>query len=312
MKIIGSGVFVLDRLYKREYHSEFVPGKANPHTDHLLMEEIGGTAGNVVCMLAHLGNEVYPQVKLSNSENGQKLRDQMERYGCKTRFVTLAEGGTMGLMDIVFRKNRKTGEPEQGHHLVGEGGRLRPAIRNIRERDEAPALLAALDFVPDVYFFDSHAAGHRALAKGLRERGALVYYESEGAKKEQDKRSMLKAVEVSDIIKYSHKNLADDTLPMQYPGKVFIKTMSADGLDYAIGGVWHHMDSVRNENEVDYDGAGDWTTAVLIDELGKHGIRRLDQLTEPVLRECLEKAQAVAAESVSYLSSKGIITAGKI
>jgi hypothetical protein len=68
--------------------------------------------------------------------------------------------------------------------------------------DQARALAAGLDFVPDVFFFDTAAAGHRELARILRERGTLVYFEPCNPKDP----ACMKAIELADVVKFSNED----------------------------------------------------------------------------------------------------------
>jgi hypothetical protein len=58
---------------------------------------------------------------------------------------------------------------------------------------------------------------------------------------------------------------------------------------------------------VDWEGAGDWTTATFIHQLSLHGVRQIADLTHELVTLCLNEAQKVASRSVSYIGSKGMI-----
>ena len=62
--IIGSGQYNYDIIKLREYPNGFVVGKRNTYVAKTLIEEVGGTCGNVMCILANLGWDARPQVKL--------------------------------------------------------------------------------------------------------------------------------------------------------------------------------------------------------------------------------------------------------
>jgi hypothetical protein len=56
-KVLGAGIFNLDTIVVREYpqgpeNGEFI--------ENTVAEEVGGTCGNVMCMLSHLGWDAYP------------------------------------------------------------------------------------------------------------------------------------------------------------------------------------------------------------------------------------------------------------
>ena len=64
---------------------------------------------------------------------------------------------------------------------------------------------------------------------------------------------------------------------------------------------------VANDNVVDWEGAGDWTTSAFLNALAEADSLRLSDMTEDVVRTALEKAQETASKSVSYMGSKGMI-----
>ena len=55
-----------------------------------------------------------------------------------------------------------------------------------------------------MFFFDDPSAGNRLIAKGLRERGSLIYFEPSKLVSNAD----YEAVAVSDIIKFSDENIS--------------------------------------------------------------------------------------------------------
>lgn len=68
--IIGSGIYNCDVIVQRECPDGFLVGKINRFVENILLEEVGGTCGNVMCVLAHLGWHVLPQAQFDMSEQG--------------------------------------------------------------------------------------------------------------------------------------------------------------------------------------------------------------------------------------------------
>jgi sugar/nucleoside kinase (ribokinase family) len=84
--------------------------------------------------------------------------------------------------------------------------------------------------------------------------------------------------------------------------------MGSKGIRFSLfGGEWQMVAPVPNDNVVDTEGAGDWTTSQFIACLCEKDILSISRMTEQNIRECLEKASETASRSVSYLSSKGMI-----
>ena len=301
-----SGNFALDIIVTRDYPNGFVIGKSNKFTETIVTETVGNTCGNVACMLAHLGVQTFPIAHLDLSEQGHKIKEDLQRYGADVRFVeNSAKGGTT-LLRCTHKRDKMTGERATSFRATSPGSRF-PKRRFLRARDEAPAIMANLDFTPDIFFFDAAEAGLRYLADELRQRGTLVYFEPES---DADKSKFLKAVEVSDIVKFSHEKVSDTSFTARHTDKLFIRTLGAEGLEFNLRGQgWVKIDPILNDNVIDCEGAGDWTTSQFIACLCEREILSITQMSVDSVRECLEVACEVASQSVSFLGSKGMIDA---
>ena len=301
-----SGNFALDTIVTRDYPNGFVIGKSNKFTETIVTETVGNTCGNVACMLAHLGVQTFPIAHLDLSEQGHKIKEDLQRYGADVRFVeNSAKGGTT-LLRCTHKRDKMTGERATSFRATSPGSRF-PKRRFLRARDEAPAFMANLDFTPDIFFFDAAEAGLRYLADELRQRSTLVYFEPES---DADKSKFLKAVEVSDIVKFSHEKVSDTSFTARHTDKLFIRTLGAEGLEFNLRGQgWVKIDPILNDNVIDCEGAGDWTTSQFIACLCEREILSITQMSVDSVRECLEVACEVASQSVSFLGSKGMIDA---
>ena len=303
-----SGNFALDTIVTRDYPNGFVIGKSNKFVENVVTESVGNTCGNVAAILPYLGVESFPIAHFDMSEKGLMIKDDLQRYGADVRFVENSPNGGTTLLRCTHKRDKMTGEHTTSFRATSSGSRF-PRRRFLRVRDEAPAFVEKLDFVPDVFFFDAAEAGLRFLATELRGKGTLVYFEPES---DAEKNKFLKAVEVSDIVKFSHEKVSDMDFTTQYTDKLFIRTLGADGLEFNLCGQgWIKVASVPNDNVVDWEGAGDWTTSQFIACLCERGILSILQMTVEAVRECLEIACETASRSVSYLTSKGMIDAAK-
>lgn len=301
--IIGSGQYNYDIIKLREYPEGFIVGKRNPYVERTLMEEVGGTCGNVMCMLAHFGWDALPQVKLINNEEGQKLADSLIQFGCDPRHITLVEHGGFSGMMCVHRKGIKTGEHELGIRGFGPNGSQFRKITELRARDEVPTLLDTISEVPDVYFFDHNEAGPRLIAEELRSRGTLVYYEAEN---NRDWKKFIKSVEIADIVKFSDENVPDISFCSDFKDKLFIQTQGAYGLRFSLcGGEWIHIDPIKVDTVVDWEGCGDTVSAVFINELWRIGLPKVSDLTEEQVLTALNVAVGKAALCTQHYGSKG-------
>ena len=302
-RILGTGNFALDIIYQREYPEGFdTSKKRNPFVDKKIIEEVGNTCGNVMCMLPYLGVEAYPIGHFDESEQGLKITADLKRYGANIRFVKNSKEGGTTLMTCIHKLDTN-GQHTMSHRATAPNSRF-PKRKQLR-KDEVQGFVDALDFKPDAYFFDVSDAGPRELAKVLKEQGVLVYYEPEGNK---EINKFIKCVEVSDVIKFSGTNILDTSFVANYPDKLFIQTVGEEGMEFNLRGQgWQKIAPVPNNNVVDWEGAGDWTSSVFLAELCKLNKLNIAQLTSEEVRKVLETAATTASRSVSYMGSKGMI-----
>lgn len=299
-----SGNFALDTIVVREYPNGFVVGKGNKFVETVVAKSVGNTCGNVAAILPYLGVLTFPIAHFDLSEQGLMIKDDLKGYGVDVRFVENSANGGTTLLRCTHKRDKMTGEHVVSFRATSPGSRF-PKRRFLRVRDEAPAFMERLDFVPDVFFFDAAEAGLRYLAGGLRKKGTMVYFEPEG---DADKAKFLKAVEVSDIVKYSHEKIGNLDFIAQHTDKLFVRTMGVEGLEFNLCGQgWVRVEPVPNENVVDWEGAGDWATSQFIACLCEKEMLSVAQMTVESVRECLEVACCTASRSVSYMGSKGMI-----
>lgn len=300
-RILGTGIFNLDTIVVREYPEG--PQNARRFVEKTVAEEVGGTCGNVMCMLSYLGWEAYPLAVLDTTEYGYRMAESMKDYGCNMRFVSNTEEGGTTLLTVTHKRN-PDGTPKVSVRTGSPGGSRFPRRHFLRMRDEAPAFIDSLDFVPEVFFFDDPAAGHRLMAKALHEKGALVYFEPSAIKEKKD----FDSINVSDVVKFSGENVEDVSFAEGRKDKLFIQTLGSEGLRFNLKGAgWVSLPPVANDNVVDWEGAGDWTTSAFLNALAKADCLSIDKMNEEIVRSALEKAQVTASKSVSYMGSKGMI-----
>lgn len=300
--IITAGDFNLDEIFVREYPE----GTENirKFVDRMVSCQIGGNAGNVSAELAIMGWNVYPVVMFDESRQGHWAMEDLAMYGCNNRFVSCSPKGGTFMFRSTHNRHMKDGSVTMGGRAFGPNS-LFPKRHNITVREEVPALLESLDFVPDVYFFGSAVPGHRALAEGLRERGSLVYYEIQNALK--DEKAVLKSIELAHIVKMSNEHVsveqAQDFVDA-YPSKLFIQSMGKNGVRFnLLGQGWVTVPAVE-VTVVDTEGAGDAMTAALINALPCLDVAGL---TQEQVRAALEVAQKASARAIQYYGSKGYI-----
>ena len=289
---LGVGTFPLDNLMVK--HS-----KDDVET---IYQHVGGTAGNVMSILAWMGWHSLPAARLDDSEVGLQLKADLESYGCDTRYLTNTPDGGTTILDIIHKTGRD-GKPKTAYLAHSpRGGRF--VNHRFWTLKQAQELFDSLEEMPDVFFFDRCAPGNILLAQLFHERGVLVYYEPN----EPVDRNFLRAVAASDIVKFSNEKHPDVSFTEGFTNKLFIQTMSEKGLRFKLRAEgWITIPPEHNPHAVDGEGAGDWTTSVFIHEMGHHRMLTFDRIHLPNVTHCLEEAQRIASQSVSYIGAKGLI-----
>ena len=131
--------------------------------------------------------------------------------------------------------------------------------------------------------------------------GTTVYFEPSGVSTKAD----LECVSLSDIVKFSDENVPNTSFADAFNDKLFVQTRGKDGLCFKLrDGEWKVLAGIPNDNVVDTEGAGDWTTATIIYGIVRSG-KSFAELNEEDLIPILMEAQRFASEKVSYLGSKG-------
>ena len=293
--IIGTGIFNLDIIVVREYPAWPV---MRPFVEKEVLQEVSGTCGNVMCMLATMGWKARPVACLDDSAEGRKITEDLKQFGCDCSFVSNTAGGGTTLLRCTHKKDAA------GNHVMSvragsPGGSRFPKRHFLRARDEAPVFMDQLIEVPSVFFFDDPAAGHRYLAREMKRKGCqLVYFEPSKVATNAD----LESVRVSDVVKFSDENVPDVSFTDLFPDKVFIQTMGPKGVRYKYKGrPWEEIEAVPVRDVVDTEGAGDCFTATFLNAIADGG------LTLSSIPAAIREAMENASRSVGYFGSKGFI-----
>lgn len=131
--------------------------------------------------------------------------------------------------------------------------------------------------------------------------GTSVYFEPSGISTKAD----MECISLSDIVKFSDENVPDTSFADAFNDKLFVQTRGKDGLCFKLrDGERKVLVGIPNDNVVDTEGAGDWTTATIIYGIVRSG-KPFSELNEEDIVPILMKAQRFASEKVSHLGSKG-------
>ena len=290
---IGTGLVCLDILM-RENEKKAVSYK------------VGGTCGNVMMILAHMGWDSYPVARLNSSDYSKTMLEDMKMHKVHTDFVsTLDDGAT----PVIIQHNiiDKNGTPSHKFTFQGAKGGFYLDYKAVTQK-AAMQVLESLKFSPTVFFFDRVNPATVAMSEYFRNKDTLVYFEPSSEPKLGNQKQFDKCLINSNIIKFAYQRLPDTTFTENYKNKLFIQTLGSNGLRFNLFGKgWIELPAIPNHNIIDTSGAGDWTTAMLLDSMIKAGITSISELTEPLLRTFLTKAQKKGSESCSYEGARGLM-----
>ena len=215
---LGAGTFPLDNLMIKHSKDDI----------ETVYQHVGGTAGNVMSILAWYGWHALPAARLDDSEVGFQLKADLEGYGCDTRYLTNTPDGGTTILDIIHKMGRDC-QPKTAYMAHSpHGGRF--VNHRFWTLKQAQELFDSMEQMPDVFFFDRCAPGNILLAQLFHERGVLVYYEPN----EPVDRNFLRAVAASDIVKFSNEKHPDVSFTEGFTDKLFIQTLNEKGLRFKL------------------------------------------------------------------------------
>lgn len=285
---IGAGLISLDVLIWE--------GKRIPVSYY-----VGGTCGNVMMILSYMGWETYPIARLDGTKDGIRVLADMKKHNVHTDFVSTNDGKT----PVIVQRNfiNKDGIPTHRFESRPNMGRFYLDFKSLTMR-QADEVIARIDFVPKVFFFDRVSPAILKLADIFKGKGSVIFFEP--SSRSGNVNLFNKCVEVSDIIKFSEQRIKNIEQFEGYKDKLFIQTQGAKGLSYRLDLGWIHLEPVPNDKVIDTAGAGDWTTAAFINELFKtrNGIRGISVVE---IEKALNEAQKIGAQSCSYEGARGMM-----
>lgn len=282
----GSGLVALDLLLSPNV--EGVPAYA------------GGTCGNVLTILAFLGWESYPIARIGADPAGVQLRRDLERCGVN---VTLLDIDQQAQTPIIVQQNRRGANGVISHRFIWQCPSCKEYLPTFRPPTlkKASGLLQTINR-QDLFFFDRVAPSTVALAEASYARGSLVFFEPS---KVGSDRLFQRALRSAHIVKY-----ARDRIPtkrgLSVGHALEIQTLGKDGLRYKLpGGRWTFSPaSVPVRPIRDSSGAGDWTTAGIVEVLTRFS-KNISMFSSRSVLEAVRYGQALAAINCEYDGARG-------
>lgn len=287
--VFGEGLIALDIITN---------GEMNPPR-----VSIGGSCGNVLSILAHLGLKSYPIGLLSHGPATRVLTNQLKKFGVYLEYL---KEHKKGRTPVIIQEISKSNGGQTTHRFrfrCMKCGKRYPRRRKLKEND----LLELTNYVqstPDVFYFDRLSEGTVRYAERLYDKKSLVFFEPVYVRNQG---LLDRALASCHILKYSSEQISiSNKQRKNIRANLEIRTRAESGLEYRIESnkqKWTSIGPVKISKVVDSAGAGDWCTAgILLFLAGRH----FDfKLTSNEWIELLRNAQSFSALNCLYEGALG-------
>lgn len=257
-----------------------------------LMASPGGTATNVARALTTLGWRSTMVGTVGTDPAAHLIKRVLEADGVHTDDLV---SDSSWLTPVLLQVSRR-GEHSWGYRCPVCGARY--AKHRPPAEDRARSLVRRLA-VPDVFFFDRTSLFTLALAKAWSAAGSFVVFEPATLGRPH---LFEQALEVADLVKFSSERRPNFEALLENALVAQIETLGVDGARFRAQGElsWQHAEGPEAMDVVDTVGAGDWTTAGIIDSLWS--TRNGDQigLSQDTIAEALVHGQALGAAACGW------------
>jgi sugar/nucleoside kinase (ribokinase family) len=270
-------------------------------SDEVLGEWAGGSAGNLMAILAFLGWDASPIARLDDGEVSSAIRADLGRWKVNQRWLSLEPTATPAIYIERLRQKEDGAAYHRFERFCPECGARLPGYR--------PVTIAALEGILggiaecDVLFIDRPSPAAAVAADHARRAGRLVVFEPSARGEERQLRALASAAH---IVKYSADRLTEGDRKAigESSPAVEIETLGDRGLRFRTRAKWHSL-AAPTVAASDTAGAGDWTTAGLLHEL--RGDLTRQALTAERMRVALARAQGLGALSCRYPGARGLM-----
>lgn len=252
----------------------------------------GGTAGNVAAILGFLGWTAYAISDVGDDLAGRRIRRDLQSSNVSVRYLRMLKN---------FESPRVLHDISETGHIYRfkcpQCTRSLPMSRPISMSRAAEILETAT--APSVFFFDRINAGTLRLAEKFKAEGSRIFLEpSRDARPEYISR----ALAVADVVKVADDRVgAFHTFDASSRKQLWIITSGFKGAKFRLGnGIWHESAAYKYP-VIDAGGAGDWTSAGLI-----NSFQNIETLKLQNIASALTWAQALAAVSCGVPGARGL------
>ncbi|MDP3777626.1 PfkB family carbohydrate kinase [Methylotenera sp.] len=292
-KILGTGLIALDIVLDSH--------------DRLLGYGLGGSAGNVLSILASLGWSSSPIGKLGCDLAADIIIEEFKSLNANLELIVQDYGDST---PVIYQHQIEDGNGKT--HMFSFAcpicGKKRPwHAPNIQF---PPREL--LDTVkPNVIYMDRATLIGIEIAEYYKNKDVLVFFEPSTVG--DDTELFRRALNVADMVKYADDRLGD--LETYDRSHIFVEicTMGRDGLRYrapSLNKEWVHLDAFSAPEVVDTSGAGDWCTSGMLYHLFQSDINcTITKIDYNNLNRALRFGQALSALNCMATGARGLAKA---
>lgn len=268
----------------------------------------GGTAANVMCVLAQLGVNTALLVPRYGDKYAEYLVEELKRRG-----VEVIEFRSSGIpTPRIIERCGANGEhqfetvcPECGAHLNRIILPVESDIKGIGDKY----------FDTNLIYFDRISTGIKKCISRGKKWGAWTYYEPNSCRQYK---TFLNNIAKVDIVKFSADRVAEvyierlkDDLDTETQTKLIIVSQGAKGLKFATKdgngrfSQWVELNAAPLDTPLDTSGAGDWLTATFLWYFLKEFPKELRVLPQQKINSILMESQKMASLSCMYKGAQG-------
>ena len=262
---------------------------------------VGGTCGNVMMILSFMGWDSFPVARLDDSKQSTRLIADMKKNNVHTDFVSTNDGKT----PVIIQRNiiDKFGNPTHKFEFKDSKGRMFLGYSPVTI-NQAKKVLETLDFVPTVFFFDRITPANIKMARILKEKGSIIFFEPSC---KVTTPHFMDCINISDIVKFSNQRITEIKFFNELKLPLVIQTLGENGLRFKVyPNEWVQVPPIKNTNIIDTAGAGDWTSSAFINLLFEQN-KKLNDLSECEIYNMLLNAQVFGSKSCSYEGARGMM-----
>ncbi len=267
----------------------------------------GGSCGNVLAILAYLGWDSIPVIRLKNNREARRLLADLEKWSVDTTFVRRERNG---ITPVVVQRICTSINGDSYHRFEWKHPNRNVWLPRYRPLPQHVAVEISTRLPkPRVFFFDRVVRSALFLAHQAKRQGALIFFEPSSV---GDRTLFAECVAVADIVKYSAERLESlPRVPVEIRPRLEIQTLGKHGLRYAFridpdySTCWRKLPAVPIEEFKDAVGAGDWCSAGIIDVLGRAGRSGFARASERRIVKAIRHGQSLASVNCRYAGARG-------